>query len=121
MNIISLIQLCVSLVLLAIGFFIFRLSMADRRELLGKTSAADKTAAYNQELLRWLELKTMGKSIAGCLEEKKIKKLSIYGAGDIGKFLKNEVETHGFTVHYMIDSNPDKLDDLSFHCPVVLP
>jgi len=106
---------------LLVLYFIYNTASNDKKEYIKKSVNLIKMKSYTDELLKWLELRSKSKSITDFLNEKKIKTLSIYGAGDSGKILLHELTAQGLNVRFIIDRNPDLLGDLSLGKEIVLP
>lgn len=121
MLILHILQALVSGFVLLIAYFIYTAVRGDKKEYVEKAINLIKMKSYTDELLKWLTLRSKNNSITDFLKEKKIKTLSIYGAGDSGKILLQELTAQGLTVRYIIDRNPDLLGDLSFGKEIVLP
>lgn len=58
---------------------------------------------------RWVRTKQEGKSIAGYLEERKLRKVAIYGLSYVGQRLKDELRGSGIEVVFGIDQRADAL------------
>lgn len=65
----------------------------------------DKFNGYYNLLNRWLSLKQEGKSIDKYFIDNKIKKIAIYGMGEIGARLYYELKDSDIELSYAIDSN----------------
>lgn len=65
----------------------------------------DKFNDYYNLLNRWLSLKQEGKSIDKYFIDNKIKKIAIYGMGEIGARLYYELKDSDIELSYAIDSN----------------
>lgn len=59
---------------------------------------------------RWLYLKIKGESLGKILLEKNIYRVAIYGMGDLGTRLYEELVNDGVLVKYGIDQNPDNVN-----------
>lgn len=70
---------------------------------------AEKYRRYNGVLQQWLRLKNMGKSIAEYFVKRNIRSIAIYGMGDLGNRLYEELKSSEVDVIYGIDQNKDKV------------
>lgn len=69
-------------------------------------------------LKRWLENRNAGKTFADYFREYGYRKIAIYGAGDIGKLLYEEVKNSDINVCYFVDRNAEGLRELE-NIPVI--
>lgn len=76
------------------------------RELNG---LAEKYRRYNGVLQQWIRLKNMEKSIAAYFVKRNIRSIAIYGMGDLGNRLFEELKSSAVEVLYGIDQNKDKV------------
>lgn len=68
----------------------------------------EKHVMYYNLLNQWILLKNKNISIAQLLKERGINNIAIYGIGEIGKRLYEELEKSDIGVKYGIDNNPNK-------------
>lgn len=66
---------------------------------------AEKYRRYNGVLQQWLRLKNMGKNIDAYFMERDIRRIAIYGMGDLGNRLSEELKSSEVEVVYGIDQN----------------
>ena len=65
----------------------------------------DKFKSYYNMLNQWLLLKQEGKSLVKYFEDKGYKSIAIYGMGEIGNRLYDELKKSNIEVKYAIDKN----------------
>ena len=70
-----------------------------------KAEKADKFKRYYGMLNQWLILKQEGRSIVQYFEHKQYKKIAIYGVGEMGNRLYEELRGSGIEIAYAIDKN----------------
>lgn len=68
----------------------------------------EKYVMYYNLLNQWILLKNKNIPIARLLMEREIKNIAIYGMGEIGKRLYEELKDSDINVKYGIDNNPNK-------------
>lgn len=68
-------------------------------------SRVSKFKRYYNILNQWLSLKQEGKSLALYFENNNYKSLAIYGMGELGNRLYDELEASGIIIKYAIDKN----------------
>ena len=61
-------------------------------------------------LIKWLNIHNNGRNTADYLKRKNIKKVAIYGMGDLGIILYDELIRGGIEISYVIDKNADLLN-----------
>ncbi len=66
----------------------------------------DKFKEYYNLLNRWLELKHQDKPVSIYFDKEKIDSIAIYGMGELGYRLLEELEGSNINVKYGIDQNP---------------
>lgn len=66
----------------------------------------DKFKEYYNLLNRWLELKHQGKTVSLYFDKEKITSIAIYGMGELGCRLLEELNGSNINVKYGIDQNP---------------
>lgn len=69
---------------------------------------------------RWLENRNEGKTFEAYFNECGYKKIAIYGAGDLGNLLYNELKNTSIRIICFIDRNAEGLKQID-GIPVVLP
>ena len=68
--------------------------------------------------MQWIHNLQVGKSISNYLTEKGFREIAIYGMGDLGKALLNELNKSGIIVSYVIDKNAG---EIFLEIPVITP
>lgn len=92
-------------------------SRPDNNELI-------KWAAYSRLMFQWMQIKQKGECLTKYLEKYGCKKVAVYGLGEAGKLLCNEIlQSQGIKILYIIDRairdrykdipviSPDMVDD----------
>ena len=74
-----------------------------------KIKKIDKFKNYYSMLNEWLILKQQGKSIDEYLKNKGYKTIAIYGMGEMGCRLLDELESSNVEVKYAVDENADDI------------
>lgn len=64
-------------------------------------------------LKRWLENRNSGKTWVKYFEGYGYKKIAIYGAGDVGRLLYDELKDSDIEIAYFIDRNAEGLNEIS--------
>lgn len=72
-----------------------------------KTSKVDKFKSYYTMLNQWLLLKQEGKNLEKYFIEHNIKSIAIYGMGEMGNRLYDELKNTSIEVKYAIDEKAD--------------
>lgn len=67
----------------------------------------DKFKGYYNLLNEWLVLKQRGESLTKYFEENNVKSIAIYGMGELGNRLYEELKNSHVEVSYAIDKNAD--------------
>lgn len=76
----------------------------------GMELSREEKAMQNCHLMnKWLYLKNEGIPIKKYLEENGIKTVAVYGLGDLGKRLIEELQNYGITIKYLIDARASVL------------
>lgn len=83
---------------------------ASQRILSSVSYAYARAAEEARTLNRWMELRESGKSVASYLQEQGISHLAIYGYGELGKRLKQELKGTAVSVDYIIDRSSSARD-----------
>lgn len=73
---------------------------------------AKKESSYMTILKEWMCLAERGKSISDILKSKNIYTAAIYGMGNLGCRLYDELSAGGIAVPYVIDRNPKFLEEI---------
>lgn len=84
-------------------------------ELLNKEKQISKFKIYYNLLNKWLYLKEKNRSVDGYFEERKYKKIAIYGVGEMGKRLHNELKYTNLEVAFFIDSKGEGYDGVKIY------
>lgn len=79
---------------------------------------SNKQCALFLLMSQWVKVKQSGKGIADYLEKNNYKKIAIYGMGNVGEILINELYGSSIEIIYGIDRNAD---DIYAECKVVKP
>ncbi len=69
---------------------------------------------------RWLENRNRDKKWSSYFQEYGYQTIAIYGAGDIGRLLYEELKESAITVLYFVDRNAEGLNDIN-GIPVITP
>ena len=64
-------------------------------------------------LKRWMENRNAGKSFVDYFHDYNYKEIAIYGAGDLGRLLYDEIKTSDIEVKYFVDRNGEGLQELN--------
>ncbi|MGN0653411.1 MAG: hypothetical protein ACI4KD_00650 [Oscillospiraceae bacterium] len=70
-----------------------------------KNTEKEKFRMMYHAVEKWMRLKQSGKNLSSYFEAYGYKKIAIYGVGDLGKLLINELEDTSITIEYAIDKN----------------
>lgn len=82
-------------------------TMHGMKEVEKKEKKVDKFKSYYNLLLQWLEIKQEGKNLVSYFEENNYKKIAIYGMGELGNRLYEELKGTEIEVKYAIDKNAE--------------
>lgn len=74
-----------------------------------KMTREEKWIQRGKMLNKWLYLKNVDIPIKKYLEDKGLKRIAVYGLGDIGKRLIEELQNDNFVVEYAVDAKADML------------
>lgn len=77
------------------------------RPVKGQDKKVDKFKSYYNMLNQWLVLKQEGKSLTGYFVDNNINTIAIYGMGEMGNRLYDELKGSGIKVEYAIDKNAE--------------
>ena len=69
----------------------------------------EKFQAYFDVTNEWLRLKSEGKNLSTFFEKNKWSHIAIYGMGELGNRLVEELRDSSITIEYAIDKHPDKV------------
>ncbi|MCR5269282.1 MAG: hypothetical protein K6E16_12305 [Lachnospiraceae bacterium] len=75
------------------------------KQIQQKAGKVDKFKGYYNMLNQWLILKQEGKSLAGYFTRNNYKTIAIYGMGEMGNRLYDELKGTGIEVKYAVDQN----------------
>lgn len=78
--------------------------------IIAKDDDAEKFKVFFQMLNKWLLLKQQNKNIADYFIRRNYKKIAIYGMGQLGETLFQELVRSGVEVVFGIDRNKEHLD-----------
>lgn len=78
-----------------------------------------RNAIVSRLYRQWLYKQKTGANIINVLQKKRIKRLGIYGAGDVGRLLAAEIKGSELKVDYFIDINEKNV--INYNIPVVYP
>lgn len=83
----------------------------------GRVKVEDRLRAYYDITNRWILLKNEGKNLSEYFEENGYKKIAIYGMGNLGLRLYEELKKTNTKVEYGVDHvHAEKMDDLNVYC-----
>ncbi len=82
-----------------------------------RVSNQDKFGAYYDVLNKWLKLKETNQTIEEHLKKKGIKTVAIYGMGDLGKHLLNDLKNTDIEVKYAIDRSFLAISEIDIYEP----
>lgn len=77
----------------------------NRKEIKDRDKKVDKFKGYYNILNEWLSIKLRGDSLSVYFEQKNIKVIAIYGMGELGKRLYEELINSDVIIKYAIDKN----------------
>ncbi len=73
---------------------------------------------FEKMLLRWIEIRQLGKSISPYFTDHGLYKIAIYGMRAIGECVENEMKSSGVSVEFGIDRNHnDMYSDIKVYSP----
>ena len=75
------------------------------RQVQEKTQKVDKFKGYYNMLNQWLILKQEGRNLSEYFEKKSYKTIAIYGMGEMGNRLYDELKNTEIEVKYAVDKN----------------
>ena len=78
-----------------------------KKKIDEKDRKVDKFKQYYNVLIQWLELKQKGKKLDDFFVKNSIKTVAIYGMGEMGTRLYEELKNGNVEVKYAIDKNAD--------------
>lgn len=70
-----------------------------------KNRALDKYISYYHLNNKWISLKESGERVSRYFKERNLKKIALYGLGDFGVNLNNELTQDGIEISYAFDKN----------------
>jgi FlaA1/EpsC-like NDP-sugar epimerase len=76
---------------------------------------ASKKQYYVNVLSRWIRLSLDGRTIGKYLSQKGLLKVAVYGWGDLGKCICDDIcNTSNVEIMYIVDRNADKIADCKY-------
>ena len=81
-------------------------NMANKK-LVEKETKIDKFKQYYNMLNEWLRIKQEGKNLVKYFEENNYKEIAIYGMGEMGNRLLDDLKDSSVVVKYAIDKNAE--------------
>lgn len=82
-----------------------------KKYLSSSEKRVDKFRSYYEMLGQWVSLKNKGISIDKYFKDNNINSVAIYGMGNVGVHLYNELKNSNMKVDYCIDQGPKVLSD----------
>ena len=76
-------------------------------ELINRGRRAERNGKSVRVACKWIREMQEGKRIASYFEKYGFKSVAVYGAGELGKCMVQELEKNGIEIKYIIDSNPN--------------
>lgn len=76
-----------------------------KKKIINREKEIYRFKAYYDMLRKWIEAKQGGKSLEDLLLKKGYKNIAIYGMGDVGNLLLDELKNTNINVVYGIDNN----------------
>ena len=114
------IQVVVQIATLLLIYVMYSICRMDQKARRVETGEIQKQTVYIAELLRWHQMENRCEGITAFLQGKKINALSIYGAGEVGKFLVQNLN-RAFTIQAVLDKNPRNAGELPGNKKVDVP
>ena len=75
-----------------------------------KNSSYMKSARVLEPVLKWLEIRQKGHSLEEYFRSNDIRSIAVYGMGELGCRLYDELEDSDIEIKYLIDINPNGMD-----------
>lgn len=69
-------------------------------------------------LYKWMQMKQQGRSFLGLLDDRNILSVAIYGIGEMGILLYNELKSRSNLVKYIVDKNAAKVQSKEIEVPI---
>lgn len=82
-----------------------------------KTKKIDKFKSYYYMLNQWLILKQQGKKLSTYFEENNYKNIAIYGVGEMGNRLYDELKDSSVCIQFAIDKEDNKYMEVEVKSP----
>ena len=99
------------------GYKFFCKTKKQEKEVQGRVKVEDRLRAYYDITNRWIQLKNEGKNLSEYFEENGYKKIAIYGMGNLGLRLHEELRNSVTKVEYGVDHmHGEMLKDLNVYC-----
>lgn len=80
--------------------------LEERQITAGTEFELSKYKQFTRVLLKWIDIRNSGKSIADFMKGNGYCKAAVYGYGPIGKLLYEELKKAGCDIPYIVDKNP---------------
>lgn len=81
----------------------------DSNRYVNREIQIQKFRLFYRTLLRWIGAKHDGKNIKDYIKKNNLRDIAIYGYGDMGKLLYNELAGQGIHINEILDKRKDKL------------
>ena len=81
----------------------------EKKKILAEKKYADKHLALYKMMIQWVKVKQQGKSLGSYFEQKKYKKIAIYGMSYAGETLVEELKDSNVKIAYGIDKNASSI------------
>lgn len=75
------------------------------KQVTEKSRKVDKFKGYYNMLIQWLIIKQEGKNLAEYFEKNNYKSIAIYGMGEMGNRLYDELKNTDINIKYAVDKN----------------
>lgn len=92
------------------GLFAIRKLKKCRQELVSERHQVNRHAVNYSMMLKSMLIHQRGRKLADFFTKKHYQKIAIYGAGEIGIMLFDEIRKNGVEVAYFIDSGAQKIE-----------
>ncbi len=77
----------------------------ENKKIGEKQKKIDKLHSYYSMLIQWMQLNYQGKSMEEYFKQNEIRTIAIYGMGEVGNCLYEELKNTSIEVKYAIDKN----------------
>lgn len=81
-------------------------------EVVLREQQIQKYRQFYRVFYKWLKVRQDGKSIADYIDENRVRNIAIYGFGDVGRLLYNELELQGVHVAEILDKRDIEIGEL---------